>query len=134
MVHSRRNVETLLGSLAAYDRVIEVGIGRRTDIAAALAARDVSVTATDVHDRDVPDGARFVRDDIVDPDLSVYTDADAIYALNLPPELHQPALEVARAADADFLFTTLGGDQPMVPVERRTIESGTVYVARATER
>ncbi|ELZ20509.1 hypothetical protein C477_06361 [Haloterrigena salina JCM 13891] len=131
MAHSRRNAETLLETLTEYDRLVEVGIGRRTDVAAALADRGVAVTATDVHDRPVPDGVRFVRDDIVDPDPAVYAAADAIYALNLPPELHRPALAVAREADADLLFTTLGGDQPAIPVERRTIETGTLYVARA---
>jgi len=73
----------------------------------------------------------FVRDDIVDPDPAVYASADVVYARNLPPELHRPALEAARNADADFVFTTLGGDQPAVPVERKTIASGTLYVARA---
>ncbi|MFA9425686.1 UPF0146 family protein [Natronorubrum sp. A-ect3] len=134
MAHSRRNIAPLLDTLSVYDRVIEVGIGRRTDVAAALIDEDVSVTATDVHDREVPDGVRFVRDDIVDPDSSIYADADAIYALNLPPELHRPTLEVARTADAVFLFTTLGGDQPTVPVERRTIETGTLYVAQPRGR
>ena len=130
MAHSRRN-STLLETLSDYDRVVEVGIGRRTDVAAALAGRGVDVTATDVHDRESPANVRFVRDDIVDPDPDLYVDADAIYALNLPPELHQPALDVAREAGADFLFTTLGGDQPAVPVERRTIDAGTLYVARS---
>ena len=132
MAHSRRNSETLLETLAEYGRLVEVGIGRRTDVAAALADRGVAVTATDVHDRRGPDGVRFVRDDIVDADPAVYADADAIYALNLPPELHRPALSVAREADADLLFTTLGGDQPAIPVERRTIETGTLYVSRVS--
>ncbi|WP_339105663.1 UPF0146 family protein [Haloterrigena salinisoli] len=134
MAHSRRNSETLLETLAEYDRLVEIGIGRRTDVAAALAERGVAVTATDVHDRPVPDGVRFVRDDVVDPDPAVYAAADAIYALNLPPELHRPALEAAREADAALLFTTLGGDQPAIPVERRTVETGTLYVARAMDR
>ncbi|THE65457.1 hypothetical protein D8Y22_08310 [Salinadaptatus halalkaliphilus] len=120
----------MLDSLRRYDRVVEVGIGHRTGLARRLAADGVAVTATDVHRREVPETVRFVRDDIVDPDPTVYADADAIYARNLPPELHRSALEVARAADADFLFTTLGGDQPAVPVERQTIRSGTLYVAR----
>lgn len=117
--------------LRRYDRVLEVGVGRRTDLAAALAADGVAVTATDVHQREVPDGVAFVRDDIVDPDRAVYADCEALYARNLPPELHRPALEVARAVGADFLFTTLGGDQPAVPVERKTIQEGTLYVAVA---
>ncbi|MFD1563208.1 UPF0146 family protein [Haloarchaeobius amylolyticus] len=131
MADSRRNPAALIEYLAAYERVVEVGIGRRTDLARALAEQGVSVTATDIYDRDVPENVAFVRDDIVDPDPAVYADADAIYARNLPPELHRPTLGVARNADADFLFTTLGGDQPAVPVERKTIETGTVYVARA---
>lgn len=117
--------------LAGYERAVEIGIGHRSDPARALAERGVSVTATDIYDRDVPEGVRFVRDDIVDPDPAVYAGADVVYARNLPPELHRPALEAARSADADFLFTTLGGDQPAVPVERKTIASGTLYVARA---
>ncbi len=120
--------------LADYDRVVEVGVGRRTELAAALVQRGIAVTATDVHAFEVPDGVRFVRDDVVDPDPSIYADAGAIYARNLPPELHRPALDVAREADADFLFTTLGGDQPAVPVERRTIRDGTLYVARSGPR
>ncbi|WP_222916545.1 UPF0146 family protein [Natrinema sp. SYSU A 869] len=131
MAHSRRNLDAIINYFDEYDQIIEIGIGRRTDLAQALAEREVSVTATDVHDRDVPDGVTFVRDDVVDPDPSVYAGADAVYARNLPPELHRPALTVARDADADFLFTTLGGDQPAVPVERVTIEEGTLYVARA---
>ncbi|ELY92595.1 hypothetical protein C483_07599 [Natrialba hulunbeirensis JCM 10989] len=130
MGHIRRNQTTLTAILAAYDRLVEVGIGRRTDVAAALAERGCTVTATDIYDRDVPEGVRFVHDDIVDPDPSIYADADAIYARNLPPELHRPARDVAREAGADLLFTTLGGDQPAIPVERRTIETGTLYVSQ----
>lgn len=121
----------MIDYLLAYDRVVELGIGRRTDLAAELARNGVSVTATDVHSREVPDGVAFVEDDVVDPDPSVYADADAVYARNLPPELHRPALSVARDADADLLFTTLGGDQPVIPVERKTVREGTLYVANS---
>ncbi|WP_207591891.1 UPF0146 family protein [Halomontanus rarus] len=133
MGHSRRNTDALADRLEEYDRVVEVGIGRRTDLARALADRGVAVTATDVYPRPVPDGVRFVEDDIVTPRLEVYEGCDAIYALNLPPELHRPALAVAREVDAEFLFTTLGGDQPAVPVRRETIATDgvgeTLYVA-----
>ena len=118
------------GVLAEFDRLVEVGVGRRPDVAAALAASGRSVTATDVHERDVPEGVRFVLDDVTDPDAAVYVDADAVYALNCPPELHRALVAVAEDADAACLFTTLGGDQPAVPVERRTVETGTLFVAR----
>jgi uncharacterized UPF0146 family protein len=57
-------------------------------------------------------------------------DVDAVYALNLPPELHRPARDVAHAAGAECCFTTLGGDQPAVPVERVTLPRETLYVAK----
>jgi uncharacterized UPF0146 family protein len=114
----------------AAESVVEVGVGNRPTVAAALVKRGVSVTATDLQRRPVPDGVRFVRDDITDPDLSVYEDSDVVYARNLPPELHRPALAVARDHDATFMFTTLGTDQPLVPVERETVPADTLFVAR----
>ena len=120
--------------LESFDRLVQVGIGRRTDVADALLERGCRVTATDVHDRPVPEGVRFVVDDVTEPTLEVYADADAVYGLNLPPELHRPILEVGRQVGAAVCFTTLGGDPPLVPVERVALPRETLFVARALER
>ncbi|MFB6123171.1 MAG: UPF0146 family protein [Haloferacaceae archaeon] len=125
--------DALVARLARYGSLVEVGVGRRPDVAAALAAAGKSVTATDVVERPVPDGVRFVRDDVVERSERGPGDpyrVDAVYALNLPPELHRPALDVARDAGADFLFTTLGYDQPAIPVDRETHGDETVFVGR----
>lgn len=125
----------LAARLAVYDRLVEVGIGRRPEVAAALVDADREVTATDVFDAPVPDGVRFVRDDVTaraealggapgDP-----YDADALYGLNLPAELQRPARDVAHAAGADFLFTTLGFEEPVIPVDRETVGGETLYIA-----
>jgi hypothetical protein len=121
----------LVARLGRFDTLVEVGIGRRTAVAAALANEGATVTATDIHEQSVPAGVAFARDDVTAPDRSVYADADAIYALNLPPELHRPARDLAWSVDAVFLFTTLGGDQPAVAVDRETLPGETLYVARA---
>jgi uncharacterized UPF0146 family protein len=126
----------LAARLATYDRLVEVGIGRRPEVATALVDAGCTVTATDVFDAPVPDGVRFVRDDVVarrdaldgTPPGAPY-DADAVYGLNLPAELQSPARDVARAADADFLFTTLGFEEPTIPVSRETVGTETLYVA-----
>jgi uncharacterized UPF0146 family protein len=130
----------LAARLATYDRLVEVGIGRRPEVAAALVHAGCTVTATDVFDAPVPDGVRFVRDDVVarrdaldgDPPGAPLPDhyrADAVYGLNLPAELQSPARDVAHAAGADFLFTTLGFEEPAVPVARETVGTETLYVA-----
>ncbi len=119
----------IVDRLARFDRVVEVGVGRRPDVASALADRGVHVTATDVTPREVPESVAFVLDDVTVPDPDVYADADAVYALDLPPELHRPAATLAREQDAEFVFTTLGGDEPAIPVERETLPTETLYWA-----
>ncbi|RCU46781.1 hypothetical protein DU504_05375 [Haloplanus salinus] len=125
----------LAARLATYDRLVEVGVGRRPAVAAALVDAGCTVTATDVFDAPVPDGVQFVRDDVVaraetlDGHPGDPYDADALYGLNLPAELQSPARDVARAADADCLFTTLGFEEPVVPVARETVGGETLYVA-----
>jgi uncharacterized protein len=121
----------LCDALAAYDPLVEVGIGYRSDVAAGLVARGHAVTATDVEARPVPEGVRFVRDDVTDPEPEIYAGAAAIYALNCPPELHRPIRDLARSVGAAFPFTTLGTDPPAVPVETRTLPEETLYLATA---
>lgn len=123
-------VAAIADALSPFENLVEIGIGTRTDVAATLAEAGKQVTATDVVPREVPEGVRFVRDDVTDPDLAIYEDADAIYGLNLPPELHRPTDRLARRVGAAFLFTTLGGDEPAVDVTPRTIPRDTIYRAR----
>jgi hypothetical protein len=121
----------IVDRLAAFERVVEIGIGHRTGVAADLADAGVAVTATDVRERSVPAGVEFVRDDVTDPTPGVYADADALYALNCPPELHRPAADLARDVDVPFRFTTLGADPPAVPVVRETLPGETLFVAES---
>lgn len=121
---------SIVDTLSGFASVVEVGVGARTDVAAALAERGVSVTATDVVPRSVPSGVEFVRDDVTDPDRGVYEGAGAMYAQRLPPELQRPLVDLARHVDAAAFFTTLGGDPAVVPADPRTVESGTLFVAR----
>ncbi|PSP87085.1 hypothetical protein BRC90_11425 [Halobacteriales archaeon QS_4_69_34] len=129
---ARTTREALRARLARFDRLVEVGIGRRTGVARALAREGCRVTATDVRERETPAGVAFVREDVIDPDPGRYTDADAVYALNLPPELHRPTWNAARTGGATFLFTTLGGDPPTIPAAPETLPGETLF--RATGR
>jgi uncharacterized UPF0146 family protein len=131
----------LAARLADYDRLVEVGIGRRPAVAAALVDAGCAVTATDVFDAPVPDGVDFVRDDVVARRDALDGEGpgdpyrvDAVYGLNLPAELQTPVRDVAHAAGADCLFTTLGFEEPTVPVERERVGRETLYVATPRRR
>jgi uncharacterized UPF0146 family protein len=128
-VHTQSNAG-LVDRLARYDEVVEVGVGNRPNIAARLAERGCAVTATDVYDREPPAGVRFVRDDVTDPDASVYRGADVVYALRCPPELQRPLVEAAQRAGAACLFTPLGGDPAVVAAAPETVGNQTVFRAK----
>jgi len=119
----------LVERLRTFDSLVEVGVGRRPELAGSLADAGVAVTATDVRYREVPDAVDFQRDDVTDPDLAVYEGADAIYAVNLPEELQRPTRDVARAVDAAFLFTTLGAEHPAISAAPETLPGETLYRA-----
>ena len=134
-------VRSLTDALAPFDRLAEVGVGDRTDLAAALAA-GADVVVVDVDPPDPPSGVRAVHDDVVararrvdgDPTaLGPYAGRDALYARRLPPELQRPALTVARAAGAPLLFTTLGGDPAVVSARPESVREGTLFRAGDAE-
>ena len=69
----------------------------------------------------------------LDPAISRAT-VDAVYARRLPAELQRPTVTLARRLDAACMFTTLGFEEPIVPVERRALAQKTVYVVDGARR
>ncbi|QKY20194.1 hypothetical protein B4589_007300 [Halolamina sp. CBA1230] len=132
---TRETDPLIVRRLRDADRLLEVGIGDRTGVAASLVADSVDVRATDVRPVPVPEGVRFRVEDVTTVDEpDAFHRVDAIYALNCPPELHRPIRDLAQAVGATFRFTTLGYDEPAITVERETLGGGdrprvTLYTA-----
>lgn len=100
-------------------RIVEVGVGRRDETARRLAGEGYDVTVTDVRDvtDSISDGIRFVRDDVRRPDETVYEDAELIYALRPPYEIHAEVAEVACHVGADLLLVPLADEGVSVDAE-----------------
>ncbi|MFB6126666.1 MAG: UPF0146 family protein [Halolamina sp.] len=123
--------DALRDRLADHHRLLEVAVGNRTDLAAALVAAGHDVLAVDVADCPVPEAVAFRRADVASLDPKAVGLRDAVYALNLPPELHRSTADLAAALGCPLLFTTLGFDEPTVPVARESLPAGeTLYVHR----
>jgi uncharacterized UPF0146 family protein len=94
-----------------YNCVAEIGIGHFPDVAMALAKSGVYVLATDVKPFEHA-GFRVVLDDIMDPDLHVYTGLDLIYSLRPPPELVPHMNQLAKTLSADLIIKPLASEHP----------------------
>lgn len=116
----------MVGRFSEYSRIVEVGIGENTAVAASLSS-DSSVNATDIVPCSVPDGVSFFIDDVTEPSPGVYSGCELVYGLNLPPDLHLAAARCAVRFEADFAFTTLGFDPPVVSVSPESVPGETVY-------
>ncbi|MFB6111254.1 MAG: UPF0146 family protein [Halobacteriaceae archaeon] len=120
----------LVNAFDGFERPVEVGLGRSPGVAAALARRGATVTATDIVARDAPAEVRFVIDDATAPDWPVYEGAELIYALNCPPELHEPVRRLADGVGAACRLTTLGTEPVTVPATARQLPGETLYSVR----
>jgi len=104
---------------------------RRGDVVALASLDDPLTALTDPQSADPVDPVDRGPDPTSPTDIAGF---DAVYARNLPAELQRPTVSLADALDADCLFTTLGFEEPVVPVERRSIRGSTVHVARGSFR
>jgi len=149
----------LVDELAAHDRLVEVGVGNRPAVARALAERGSRVVAVDIDpgertlaaaraaEGEGAEGSlRARRGDVLaladagtgerdaGPLADVDGPVDAVYACNLPAELQRPTVALAERLNAACAFTTLGFEEPVVPVRRRSVGGTPLYVARDAGR
>ncbi|MFA9515875.1 UPF0146 family protein [Halopenitus sp. H-Gu1] len=127
--------------------VLEIGIGRRSEVARVLVADGHRVVAIDVVDRSVPDAVAFARLDVHDlatspsplqalPIAADESSVAVVFGQNLPAELQPATARLAERLDAVAAFTTLGFEDPSpsLRVERRTVGPETLYVTDAPSR
>jgi hypothetical protein len=85
-----------------------VGIGRNTDAAEIVNGSGKLLRCTDIKDQPVPQNLPFAVDDVFSPDISLYRDADVIYAIRPGIEMIPPLIELARKVDSDLVVCHLG--------------------------
>jgi uncharacterized UPF0146 family protein len=105
-----KHIETCVGRYLAdhYSRAIEVGIGRNTDAAAILNSDKKLLRCTDIKSLLVPGQLPFITDDIFSPVISLYREADVIYAIRPGIEMIPPLITLAREVDCDLIVCHLG--------------------------
>ncbi|MFA4861333.1 UPF0146 family protein [Methanoregula sp.] len=106
---SYKHIETTIGEYLAgrYTRAVEVGIGRNTTAAEILGCAGVLTRATDV--KEIPDSPVTVTvDDVFDPVISLYNQADVIYAIRPAIEMIPPLIALAQRTGCDLVVYHLG--------------------------
>jgi len=105
-----KHIENCVGRYIAghYASPVEVGIGKNPDAAEVIRAAGIPVRCTDVKDLVLPEGLLFRIDDVFEPDLSFYQEADVIYAIRPAVEMVPSLIALAGRVGCDLLVYHMG--------------------------
>jgi len=115
------------------ETIVEVGVGERDGVACTLVQEGYNVTVTDVRNHrelGIDEGLDFVRDDVTQPDSSVYQDSDLIYSLRPPYELHGAIEELSQEVGASLLIAPIGDETGSVGAELINHEGCPIFVSK----
>ncbi|HOT07459.1 MAG TPA: UPF0146 family protein [Methanotrichaceae archaeon] len=103
-------------------RLVEVGIGRRSDVADLLAGLDL--VATDRENRRIG-YIEVVGDDIFNPNLEIYQGASLIYSIRPTMEMQLALGRLACMVGADLLIRPLGDEiADLARMKRQLVNRG----------
>jgi hypothetical protein len=105
-----KHIEKCIGRYIAgnYSHAVEVGIGKNVDAAQILSGAGKLLRSTDIKKMPVPEDLAFVVDDIFSPDISLYQNADGIYAIRPAIEMIPSLITLAKRINCDLIVYHLG--------------------------
>lgn len=110
--------EYIIQHYAHADCVVEVGGGHFNQVAMNLQRRlKVNIIITDIK----PCHKSIVQDDITHPDLKIYKEAQLIYSIRPPEELHPHLQRLAEEVGADLIIKTFSTDSLNTPRKMKLI-------------
>lgn len=102
--------------------VVEVGIGSDFKVFNEL-KKKTDVRAIDIN----PSSEEVLRDDILNPDLEIYSGAGLIYSIRPPPELVPYIEKIAQKAGADLIVRPLSTDSIPTNAKLQNYRSAIFY-------
>lgn len=116
-------------------KAVEVGVGFQLSVALKLRELGYDVTVVDWNEKAVENarkaGLKAIRDDVFNPRLGIYRDADVIYSIRPTPEIVKPILRLGRTLNKPVYILPFSGD-PVPPGTRLVNYHGlAIYVAKA---
>lgn len=95
--------EYIITNYEDASRIVEVGVGGFTLVAFTLKEHlNLDIIMTDIKPY-----AKVTVDDITDPDMDIYKNADLIYSIRPPEELQPHIIRVAEFVRADLIIKPL---------------------------
>ena len=97
--------EYILNEVGERDvKIAEIGVGKFDKIANNLSKKEnITIIKTDISPKD----ASVIKDDITNPNLELYRDAEIIYSIRPPSELQPYLINLALKIDSQLIIKPL---------------------------
>jgi uncharacterized protein len=97
----------IINNYSNAKKIVEVGAGKFHKVASILEENiNSSIVMTDIK----PSHGKIIKDDIVNPDLKIYSGSSLIYSIRPQPELMPYLMVVAKETDADLIIKPFSTD------------------------
>lgn len=97
----------IIGNYTHAHKILEVGVGTFPVVAENLKEHlELNIIMTDIK----PFHENIIQDDICHPNLKIYKDAELIYSIRPPEELHPCLVKVAKSVKSDLIIKPLSTD------------------------
>lgn len=103
-------------------KIIEAGIGREGSLFQELEDRLPETLLLAIDKNKGED--KMIIDDVMDPYMDLYEDADLIYSIRPNPEMVDPLMDIAQSVGADLLIRPFGLDSCSKPSSMRLLNHG----------
>ena len=97
----------IINNYSNAEKIVEVGAGKFHKVASILKENiNSSIVMTDIK----PSHGKIIKDDIVNPDLKIYSGSSLIYSIRPQPELMPYLMVVAKETGADLIIKPFSTD------------------------
>ncbi len=125
-------VDYIVKTYRHMSKIVEVGIGRFCGVAIELKKRlpQVEIIVTDISEEAIEEVKRLyptlkaVRDDVTNPNLDLYKNADLVYSIRAPPELWPALADLAQKVGSALIIRPLPPESPIPMANFRLVNFG----------
>lgn len=111
-------------------KIAEVAVGKYDKIAEILSSKDnITLIKTDI----MPKDATVIKDDITNPNMELYEDADIIYSIRPPSELQPYMVNLAMETGSQLIIKPLTNEDlntGRVKMKLKNYKRASFYILR----
>ncbi|MGQ9721106.1 MAG: UPF0146 family protein [Candidatus Jordarchaeum sp.] len=113
LVDAENIIEYIISNYRYSGKIVEVGVGKFPQIALGLkkALPETEIIVTDLNPQFLEylsnENIKTFVDDIIKPDIKIYSNSDLIYSIRPPPEFQHYLFRIAKIVKADLILRLL---------------------------